>query len=56
MKPIFKYNGNAGNDFSVLDAYLNEKRPSAKIHFLKIVAYSGLTAIGNNKWPLSNPF
>ena len=67
MKLIFKYNGNAksstrdlkggytGNNFSVLDIYLNEKRPSAKIQLLDIfknhhiVAYSGPTAVGYAK-------
>ena len=72
MNPIFKCNGNAkylakdlksvyaGNNFSVLDLYLNEKRPSVIIQLLNIfkdqdiVAYSGPAAISYDGWLLSN--
>lgn len=72
MKLIFKYNRNAlyltrdlkeryaGNYFSVLDIYLNEKVQSVKIHFLNIfkdhdtVAELSLTAIYYDRWSLSN--
>ena len=72
MNLIFKYNGNAksstrdlkieytGNDFSVLDVYLNVKGPSAKIKLLNIFknnhigACSVPTAVGYDKWEISN--
>ena len=51
-----------GNKFSVSNFIieLNKKRPSVKIQSLnifkdhQIVAYSGHTAIGYDRWPLSN--
>ena len=72
MNPIFKNNSNAKyltedlkdrhntNDFSLLDVYLNEKRPSVKIHLLNIFkdhhiqAKSSPTAVGYDEWSLSN--
>ena len=52
--------GFSDNNFSVLDVYLNEKGPSAKIKLLNlfkahhIVAYSGSTAVGYNRSTLPN--
>ena len=64
MNPIFKYNinvkystqdlkgGYSSNNFSLLDVYLSEKEPSAKIHLLNIfkdhhiVAELSPTAVG----------
>ena len=72
MDPIFKYidivkystkdlkGGYTGNDFLVLDAYLNEKGPPAKIQLPNIfkdhhiVPPLSVTAIGYDEWPLSN--
>ena len=72
MNPIFKYNANTkystkdlkgwynGNNFSLLDVYLDEKGPSVKIQLLNIfkhnqvVAKPSPTAVGYDEWPLSN--
>ena len=64
MNPIFEYNGNAkyltkdlnGNYFSLLDVYLNGKKPSVKIQLLNIfkdhhaVAKSGPIPVGCGEW------
>ena len=70
MNTIFKYNANAkystknlkggynSNNFSLLDAYLDEKEPSVKIQLTKIfkdhhiVAQPKPTTVGYDKWLL----
>ena len=74
MNSIFKYNANAkysnkglksgynSNNFSLLDVYQDEKRPSVKIQLPNIfkdhhiVAQPTPTTVGYDKWPLSLAF
>ena len=74
MDPTFKYIDNVkystkdlkggynGNDFLVLDVYLNKEGPPAKIQLPNIIKYHhivpplSITTIGYDEWPLSNAF